>query len=151
MTNRCQSIFQGFNLGETHIVLLGRISTTLSPWAKEEFAKSDRSGVEGPRASILRLRHLRDFCATGPADIFLNRDIRRENSPPGRGYRHRARDPSTSQQIRRWQTCCFAQDDNHKKAGTRIGPGIVLAGCPDKLEALSRRERARQAASEAGC
>ncbi|PYX43535.1 MAG: hypothetical protein DMG79_22215 [Acidobacteria bacterium] len=142
MTNRCQSIFQGFNLGETHIVLLGRISTTLSPWAKEEFAKSDRSGVEGPRASILRLRHLRDFCATGPADIFLNRDIRRENSPPGRGAVSGQGILRLRNRFAAGKPVALLRMTITKKAGTRIGPGIVLAGCPDKLEALSRRERA---------
>jgi hypothetical protein len=48
----------------------------------------------------------------------------------------------------------FAQDDSverrlrrdrpDKKAGTKDGPGIELAGCPDKVEALSRPERAAQ-------
>jgi hypothetical protein len=28
-----------------------------------------------------------------------------------------------------------------KKAGTIAGPGPLLAGCPDKIEAFSRRDR----------
>jgi hypothetical protein len=35
----------------------------------------------------------------------------------------------------------FTGQRSKKKAGTKAGPGIELAGCPDKVEALTRRER----------